>query len=132
MQITVTGRHTELADDVKTYVIKKVERLEKYSSRIIEGRVVVDQNRAQYRVEVIVLADHLRYYGESKGSDLRASVDEALAKLHRQMRSHKEKIKRKHKRTREPPPAQSRLAEAGPDITELVEQEEEPEEQEEG
>ncbi len=96
-RISITGRNFEVGDDVKEYLIKKIEKLSKYSSRIVEGRIIIGQNRGRYRVEIILFADHLRYYGDGKGEKMRSSIDNAVSKVDKQMRRHKERAQRKHK-----------------------------------
>ena len=96
-QISITGRNFEVGDDIKEYLIKRIEKLGKYSSRIVKGRVIIGQSRGRYRVEIILFADHLRYYGDGKGEKIRSSIDNAVCKVDKQMRRHKERVQRKHK-----------------------------------
>ena len=104
MQITITGRHVELQDDLRQYATEKIERLKKYSPNIIKVRAVLGRNRGAYHAEVILRAEHHRFFGEEMLSDPRASIDSALDKVERQLRRFKEKVQRKHKHELEPPP----------------------------
>lgn len=104
MQITFTGRHVELEDDLRQYATEKIERLKRYSPNIIKVRAVLGRNRGAYHAEVILRAEHHRFFGEEMLSDPRASIDSALDKVERQLRRFKEKVQRKHKHELEPPP----------------------------
>ena len=98
MIISVTGRHLEISDEIKTYITKKLESLTKYSSKIIEAKVIVEAIRGLHRIEIVVVADHTKYYGDSDDADIRAAVDKALKRMDAQLRSHKQKMARLHKK----------------------------------
>ncbi len=100
MIISVTGRHFEIKDDVKTYIIKKLEGFSKYSSKIIEARAIIEFSRGIHRVELLVAGNHLKYFGDSDDPDIRTAIDKAMKKMDSQLRNHKEKIKQKHKKVR--------------------------------
>jgi putative sigma-54 modulation protein len=102
MQITITGRHVDLDDDLRDYALEKIKRLKKYSANIIKVRAVLGQNREQYHTEVILRADHHRFFGEEKLPDPRSSIDSALDKIERQLERFKKKVQRKHKHELEP------------------------------
>lgn len=98
MIISVTGRHLEINDEIKTYIVKKLEGLTKYSSKIIEAKVIVEESRGLYKVEIVIIADHTKYFVDSSDPDIRASIDRAIKRMDAQLRSHKQKIARLHKK----------------------------------
>jgi len=102
MQITMTGRHVDLAEDLRDYATERLSRLKKYSNNIIKVRAVLGQNRETYHAELILRADHHRFFGEAKLPDPRASIDVAVDKIERQLSRFKKKIQRKHKHELEP------------------------------
>ena len=102
MQITMTGRHVDLDSDLREYATEKLKRLKKYSNNIITVRAVLGQNRETYHAELILRADHHRFFGEAQLPDARASIDVAIDKIERQLRRFKKKIQRKHKHELEP------------------------------
>jgi putative sigma-54 modulation protein len=106
MQITLTGRNIDIQDDLREYATSKLERLKKYSANIIKIRVVLGHAASnQYHAEVVLRADHHRFFGEEHLPDPRASIDSAVEKVESQLRRFKEKVQRKHKHELEPPPA---------------------------
>ena len=119
MIISVTGRHLEVSNDVKTYLAKKLEGFSKYSSKIIEARVIIDFNRGIHRVEIVVAADHSKYYGDSDDADIRSAIDKAIKKMDAQLRNHKERIKHKHKKIKHVPVSVDEMDE---EIDEIIEE----------
>jgi len=97
MQITMTGRNVELEDDLREYATDRINRLKKYSPNIIKVRAVLGHVRGAYLTELILRADHHRFFGEAKLPGARASIDSAVEKVERQLRRFREKVQRKHK-----------------------------------
>jgi putative sigma-54 modulation protein len=102
MKITITGHHFDLDDSLRAYATEKIEKLQKFTMNIVDAHVVVDHVRAAYQTEVIVRADHQRFFGEDTLPDARASIDSAVEKVERQIQRFKEKVQRKHKHELEP------------------------------
>lgn len=97
MHITITGRNVELQDDLRDYATEKIQGLSKYSSNIIKAHAVLGRDRGSYHTELILSADHHRFFAEDSLPDARASIDSAVEKVERQLHRFKEKIQRKHK-----------------------------------
>lgn len=92
MNIQISGRHLEVTEAMRAYVLKKVGRLQKHYNRISELEVVVDGAGLQQKIEIIVKADnHQRFVVQHTAADAYACFDEALDKIERQLTRHKEK-----------------------------------------
>jgi len=128
MKITMTGRHVDLDEDLRQYATEKLTRLKKYSNNIITVRAVLGQNRETYHAELILHADHHRFFGEAELPDAWASIDLAVEKVERQLSRFKKKIQRKHKHELEPPrgPIEPVIDEEGEFEYEPLEPDEEP------
>ncbi len=97
MQISVSGRHLHLSQDVQDYARTKAAKLAQFFNKIQTVDVVVDKQGLDYDVEIIVKPDHREsFVGRGSGSDLHACIDLSLDKLERQITRYKEKI-RNHK-----------------------------------
>ena len=119
MIISVTGRHFDINNDLKTYIVKKLEGLSKYSSKIIESKAIIEYTRGIHRVELVVAADHSKYYGDCEDADIRAAVDKAIKKMESQLRSHKEKVKNKHRKPKHVPIAGEEMVD---EIDEIIDE----------
>ncbi len=100
MNITVSGRHMDLDDDLKDYAIEKASKLERYYDRVQAVDVVFDReaNNHAFRCEVIAKADHhMTFVAKESHEDPYAALDLSTKELERQLRRHKEKFRnRKH------------------------------------
>lgn len=97
MNITITGRHVEIREDVRNYVTEKAEKLPRFYDRIHEIEFVLDHESEQFTAEIIVRTDrkHTLIASET-GPDPIVLVDVISDKMERQLRRHKEKL-RNHK-----------------------------------
>lgn len=97
MEITITGRHLEVSEQLKKRTETKVKKFRKYLSRIQVIDVLLTQEKYRYQVEILVKADHFTAEAQTENDDLQNALDDAVSKIERQLRRHKEKlIDKKH------------------------------------
>ena len=109
MRITVSGRHTEIPDRLKTYAEEKASKLERFYDRVQTVEVVFDQEANHLSCEIIAKADHhTTFIAKEQHADAFAALDATVRDLERQLSRHKERFRnRKHP---DGPPAKSLLA----------------------
>jgi putative sigma-54 modulation protein len=98
MQLSVTFRHMDATDAIKEYAREKVERIRKYFPDPIKAHVVLACDRGyNHNADVVItLHNGLVIKGEETTEDMYSSIDLVMAKIERQVRRYKEKI-RNHK-----------------------------------
>lgn len=94
--IQITGRHVEITNAMKDYALEKVSKIEKFTHRIIDINVIMDIQRTDHRAEIIVKFDHSKIRSHASSSDMYASIDLAVAKLEKQIRKYKDKLRDHH------------------------------------
>lgn len=129
MQLTVKGRNIEITDRLRSYVEKKIGKLDRYLPEMAEARVELaeeaSQKSSQRQVaQVTVWSNGTLLRAEERSSDIFTSIDAVAEKLHRQIRRYKGKRRRKLERAQ----AIAVAAEVY-EHTDLVEQVEEEEEE---
>ena len=98
MQMSVTFRHMDATDALKAYAHEKVDRIRKYFPDPIKAHVVLECDRGynHHADVVITLHNGIVIAGEETTEDMYSSIDLVMAKIERQVRRYKEKI-RSHK-----------------------------------
>jgi len=98
IRITVSSRHVDLSDRLKTYAEEKAGKLEKFYDRVQTVEVVFDKQNLAHKCEIIVKADHHQtFVAKEENEDPYAALDATVKDLERQLRRHKEKFRnRKH------------------------------------
>ena len=94
--IKITGRHVEITDSMKDYAMEKLSKIEKLRNRITDITVIMDIQKLQHRVEIIVRVDHVKMARQATSNDMYASIDKAIARLESQLRRYKTKVQDHH------------------------------------
>jgi putative sigma-54 modulation protein len=99
------GRNLEITDAMRSYAEEKLAKLERFSDRILDARVVMSYGgngvEDPARVEVQVHVPNGVIRAEERGLDTYAAVDKVVDKLERQLKRFKGKFQAK--RAEEPP-----------------------------
>ena len=101
MDITVSFRHMDASEAVRTYTKEKSARLKKY----FDGRISVTWNfsveKQTHIAHCHLRGNHINYFGEGTGETMYAAIDETIDKIDTQLRRKKEIVKDKlHKTAR--------------------------------
>lgn len=94
----ITGRHVSVTDAMKDYAMEKISRIEKFMHRIIEVNVIMDIQKLDHIVEIILKAGNLRMTSRAITTDMYASIDKAVDKLQAQILRYKSKMQDYHSR----------------------------------
>jgi putative sigma-54 modulation protein len=103
MQIIVTTKNVELSDWLKSYVEKKVGKLDRYLPTIDEARVELSVHKTKSSGDSQVVQLTLRANGvilrsEERSADMQAAIDAVMDKITRQIERYKGKRYRSQNR----------------------------------
>lgn len=97
MQFSVTFRHMDATDALKSYAKDRLEKIRKYFPDPIMIHVVMSTERFHHKVDVNVqLHNGFKLAGTETTENMYSSIDLVSAKIERQVRRYKEKL-RAHK-----------------------------------
>lgn len=98
MQLAITFRHMDASDAVKDYAREKLDKIRKYFPDPIKGHVVFSNDRGYSHVADVQITLHngIVIKGVESTEDVYSSIDLVMAKIERQVRRYKERI-RDHK-----------------------------------
>ena len=103
MKINILAKNLELTEDIKNYVSKKVENLEKILSKIVKkgGEVMANfevgkttnhhQRGDVFRAECLIKIDGKEFYVSAEKDDLYAAIDEVKENIFRELSKSKDK-----------------------------------------
>ena len=95
MQLSIAFRHMDATEAIKYYCKEKVDRITKYFPDPLKAHVVFSTERGyQHLADVtITLHNGIVIKGVEATEDLYSSIDLVMAKIERQVRRYKERIK---------------------------------------
>jgi len=98
MQISITGRHVTVTDNVKAHVSEKLERCLGMFPRIESIHVILDEEKINKVSEVVIQgANHIRITATEKSENLYDAIDRSIEHAERQMRKQRDKVQEHHK-----------------------------------
>ena len=100
MKVIITGRHIEITNPIKSYVEKKMQRLEKFFNHILEIHVILTTEKHRQIAEVTINANGLKIASQEETTDIYASIDSIVDKLERKLNRYKERITKHRKKSR--------------------------------
>lgn len=92
MQVSVTFRHMDATDALKSFASDKVSRIEKYIHTPTDAHVVLSVEKHMHKAEINVIANGVRIRGEETSADMYGSIDGATAKIERQLKRYRNKL----------------------------------------
>lgn len=90
--IQVTGRHVAVTQAMKDYALEKMSKIDKFTDRVIEANVIMDMQKLDHKVEIILKVNNFKIVSTAITSDMYASIDLAVDKLERQLIRYKERL----------------------------------------
>ena len=96
MEKIIAGRHFKVEPGIKSFIIDQLTEIEQEYNKLTSARVVLDKQRENYLVEVILHGKNLEIEAKAKATDLQACCDMALEKADRQLRKHLDRIQDHH------------------------------------
>ena len=95
MNLSVTFRHMEATDAIKDYAREKLDKIKRYFPDPITAHVVLTTERGYQHLADVVITLHngIVLKGKESTEDMYSSIDLVMAKIERQVRRYKEKIR---------------------------------------
>jgi len=93
LNIEITGRHENHAQEVRDYAEEKTEKLSKYFKNITNVQVILDAEKDQHSAAMIISVSRgTQLVGEVVHEDVHAAIDLLVDKMERQLVRFKERL----------------------------------------
>ena len=96
MKLQMHSIHFDADVKLLDFIQKKVDKLETFYDRIIDGEVFLrvenDDSKENKIVEIKLNGPRNQFFSKEKSRTFEAAVDEAVEGLRRQLKKHKEKV----------------------------------------
>jgi putative sigma-54 modulation protein len=110
MQISFTGKQSEVSEALRRYAERKLQKLERQLRQVTSAHLVHSIERKWHEVDITLTADGAVFRGEGRSGNDYNSIDIAVTRLEEQIKSRKGKIiDRAHGRTPQGRPPQPEL-----------------------
>ena len=93
MKISVTFRNTEDEGWQREYVDERMKKLNKHIDAPTDVHVVLTVEKFRNVAEINITTNGLNIIGKEESKDMHLAIDNAVEKIERQLKKHKEKIR---------------------------------------
>jgi putative sigma-54 modulation protein len=93
MDITVTFRHTDPIESLKTYAEEKVSKINKYLDSPLEAHIVLSVEKFRHQADVTLSVNGTRFKGVEETGDMYSAIDQVMDKIEKQVKRHLSKIR---------------------------------------
>jgi putative sigma-54 modulation protein len=94
--ITITGRHVDVTEPLRDYVLEKIAKIERFSHHIIDVVVALEAQKLEHRVDIVAKIDNTKIKAQASTDNMYASIDKAVDKLETQLKKYKNKLHDHH------------------------------------
>ncbi len=94
-KISITSRNVEITPEMKSYIEKRLKKMERLSDKINKAEVIIEEQRGRYRCEFLLDVNRKFLKAQSISNDFFYAIDELKDKMERQLKKFEEKIKRR-------------------------------------
>lgn len=96
MTLNMSFRHMGSSNALKAYTEEKSDKLAKYFRGKISVTWTFTVEKQSRIAHCHLVGNHMDYFGEASTEDFHASIDQAIDKIEKQLRKHKEIVKDHH------------------------------------
>lgn len=89
MNISITFRHMDASEAIKTYARDKVAKLQKFLREPMTAKVTLSHDKLRHMAETRISSGGAHLEAKETSDDMYASIDKVIDKLERQIRGNK-------------------------------------------
>jgi len=93
MDITVTFRHTEPIESLKTYAEEKISKIKKYLDSPMEAHIVLTVEKFRHQADATVSVNGARIKAVEETGDMYSAIDQVIDKIEKQVKRHLSKTR---------------------------------------
>ncbi|MBU4484135.1 ribosome-associated translation inhibitor RaiA [bacterium] len=93
METTFTFRNIEATDAIKDHTSQKLEKIKKFLIKPLNVHIILSIEKFRHQAEITLNADGIQHVSRQQSEDLYTSIDQAVDKLMKQVKKHKERVK---------------------------------------
>ena len=94
MQIDIRTKGVKLTDEIKAYMRKKLEKLDRFTTRPLDGKAMIKIEGKVVKVEITIPVGPITIRAEETNQELFNAIDDCANKLEKQIKNNKHKLVR--------------------------------------
>jgi putative sigma-54 modulation protein len=91
-RVEIIGRNMPITEPIRAYVWNKLAKIERFHNHIMYLHMTLEIQKLEHVCTILLKIDHTQVKCQASSTDMYASVDRAIDKLHHLMAKYKSKI----------------------------------------
>jgi putative sigma-54 modulation protein len=96
MQLDLSGHHVEVTPAMRSYVLKRFERISRHCEQVIDVHCVLTVEKLRHKAEATLTLRGNKIHADATEPNMYAAIDALADKLDRCVKKHKEKTSDHH------------------------------------
>ena len=97
-RLEIYGKHIDISDPIKDYIIEKLGRIERLTDLIIEVEVRIEVQKLVHQVDIVKNFSHFKVCVHANTDNMYSAIDKAFDRLQRKLYNWKTRIQEYHAR----------------------------------
>jgi putative sigma-54 modulation protein len=97
-RVDIIGRNIEITEPIRTHIWNKLSKIERFHNHIMYLHVTLDIQRLEHVCVLILKIDHTQIKCHAQSTDMYASIDRAIDRLHHLLSRYKERLQDYHQK----------------------------------
>ncbi len=96
MQLDLSGHHVEVTPAMRSYVLKRFEKISRHFEQVLDVHCVLTVEKLRHKAEATIMLRGTKIYADATEENMYAAIDSLADKLDRCVKKHKEKLSDHH------------------------------------
>ena len=97
-RLEIYGKHIDISDPIKDYIIEKLGRIERMTGLISEVEVRIEVQKLVHQVDIVMKFSHFKVCVHANTDNMYSAIDKAFDRLQRKLYNWKTRIQEYHAR----------------------------------
>ncbi len=97
-RVDIIGRNLQVTEPIRMYVWEKLSKIERFHTHIMHLHMTLEIQKLEHVCTVVLKIDHTEIKCQAKSTDMYASIDRAIDRLHTLLSRYKSRIQDYHKK----------------------------------
>jgi putative sigma-54 modulation protein len=97
-RVDIIGRNIEITEAIRLYVWDKLSKIERFHNHIMHLHMALEIQKLEHACAIVLKIDHTQVKCQANSTDMYASIDRAIDRLHSLLSRYKSRIQDHHQK----------------------------------
>jgi putative sigma-54 modulation protein len=97
-RVDIIGRNIQVTEPIRMYVWDKLSKIERFHTHIMHLHMTLEIQKLEHVCAIVLKIDHTEVKCQSKSTDMYASIDKAIDRLHSLLARYKSRLQDHHRK----------------------------------